>query len=55
VRTKFFASIAWKIVKVVFLVFLTPGVYGIQVMIAYHLKGRASVTEKEKRNQLVAV
>jgi hypothetical protein len=55
VRTKFFASIAWLIVKIIFLIFLTPGVYGIQVMIAYHLKGRASIARKQDHNQLVAV
>jgi hypothetical protein len=42
-RLAFFQSWAWLVVRVVFFVFLTPGIYGLQVLIAYNLKNKPAV------------
>jgi hypothetical protein len=42
-RMSFFQGVIWLIVRVLFFVFLTPGIYGIQVIIAYNLRNKPAV------------
>jgi hypothetical protein len=54
IRTGFFDSAAWIVVKVIFLVFLTPGVYGIQMLLANNLRNHAKVSSGPHQTLLVA-
>jgi hypothetical protein len=55
VRLSFFRSMGWTIVRVLFFVFLTPGIYGIQVILAYDLRNKPRVVSQADELALVAV
>jgi hypothetical protein len=54
-RLSFFRSSKWLAVRIVFCVLLTPGVYGVQMIIAYGLRNRPSVIRTPDEHLLVDV
>ena len=53
VRIKFFESCAWIVVMLVFCVFLTPGIYEVQMMIAYNLRNKPTVGKMREQKKVV--
>jgi hypothetical protein len=43
IRVEFFNSCAWKLVKVIYFLLFTPGVYVVQMLIAYRLRNRPAI------------
>ena len=54
VRVGFFNSCWWTFVKVVFCVLLTPGVHGVQVILASALRNKPSIGTLSKQKELVS-
>jgi hypothetical protein len=53
VRVGFFNSCWWMVIRVLFFVFLTPGVFGIQIIIASDIRNKATVSEAPDQTALM--
>jgi len=53
IRIEFFRSCWWFVVRVVFFILMTPGVYGVQMMIIYRLRNKTSVAKEAEQPALL--